>query len=227
MRKFLTKDIKASIEDVDMKQGVVILYASAFNNVDSVKDVVLPGAFKKTIQERKGRIKHLWQHDSYTPIGKPEQMFEDAKGLRIESYITEANNGYYRKLYQEGIITEHSIGYETINEKADKDAGVNYLTELKLWEYSAVTWGANPETPTVGFKGVENIDIPTLSQRMERLTQFIKRSDATDETLQALELEVKQLATMIDSLTNDEPRKHSDEVEPNEEINLVELYKSL
>ena len=97
MRDFLTKDIKASIEDVDMQKGVVVLYASAFNNVDSVGDIMLPGAFTKTIGERAGRIKHLWQHDSYNPIGRPERMVEDAKGLRVESFLSDIKTGDYRK----------------------------------------------------------------------------------------------------------------------------------
>ena len=223
MRPYLTKNIKASIQDVDMKQGIVILYASAFNNVDAHKDVIVPGAFAKTIQERKGRIKHLWQHDAWQPIGRPESMIEDAKGLRVESFISERNNGDFRKMYAEGIITEHSIGYEEIPDKKDMKDGINYLKELKLWEYSAVTWGANPETPTVGFKGTEEVKLPDAVERMNRLLKFIRNSDATDDTLQQLEIEVKQLATIIDSLTTKEPQEHSIDNEPN----ILEMYKSI
>ena len=226
MRAFQTKDIKASVADVDMKQGVVILYASAFNNVDSVGDIVLPGAFTKTIQERKDRIKHLFQHDSWTPIGKPVSMVEDAKGLRIESFVTESKNGDYRKLYQEGIISEHSIGYNTIKEEKDNEAGVNYLKELLLWEYSAVTWGANPETPTVGFKSDIKQKAEDLAERITRISKFIKSSDATDETLQMLEIELQQLHTLFKALESKEPQQHSKQEEPLL-IDLLTLYKSL
>lgn len=40
---------------------------SVFGNRDSVGDVVWPGAFSKTIQERGPQILHLWQHDDGAP----------------------------------------------------------------------------------------------------------------------------------------------------------------
>ncbi len=40
------------LKDVDEKKGVVTGYASIFNNIDSDNEIVMPGAFLKTIQER-------------------------------------------------------------------------------------------------------------------------------------------------------------------------------
>ena len=46
-------------------------YAAVFGNVDSYGDIIQPGAFTKTIQERRSQIKILWNHDSFAPpVGK-------------------------------------------------------------------------------------------------------------------------------------------------------------
>ena len=60
---FSTKDIAYSVKDMDMKQGIVQLYASTFDKLDDDGDVMRRGAFTKTIQENgvegKNRIKQL------------------------------------------------------------------------------------------------------------------------------------------------------------------------
>ncbi len=57
------------------------------------------------------------------------------------------------KLYEAGLINQHSIGFSTLKSDVNQKTGVRTITELKLYEGSAVLWGANPETPTLGFKG--------------------------------------------------------------------------
>lgn len=228
MRLYQTKNISYSVKDVDEAKGIVTLYASAFGNVDSVGDIVMPGAFTKTITEGKNRIMHLWQHDSYEPIGRPQSLIEDSKGLLVESFITTAKNGDYRKLYAEGIINEHSIGYSVIKEESDHQKGVNYLKELKLYEYSSVTWGANSETPTIGMKSMIDITPETLIDRLEKLQRFFKNGTATDETMIQIDIEIKQIQTQIISLVkNQEPPTHSKDNEPKPKIDLLTLYNSL
>src|SRR5690242_20738236 len=40
---------------------------SILGNLDDYADVIWPGAFAKTFQERAGKILHLWQHDFSSP----------------------------------------------------------------------------------------------------------------------------------------------------------------
>lgn len=56
-------------------------YASVFNRLDSGGDVVLPGAFTKSLSKRRGRIRLLFQHDPKEPIGLWEELREDGHGL--------------------------------------------------------------------------------------------------------------------------------------------------
>src|SRR5690606_40163764 len=69
----LLKNLAAQLEDVSDKDGLVTHYWSAFGNRDSDGDVIQRGAYAKTIQERgpqgANRIKFLWQHDPWDPIG--------------------------------------------------------------------------------------------------------------------------------------------------------------
>lgn len=120
-------------------------YGAYFNNVDSYGDVIVPGAFTKTLIERKGRIAFCYQHDIWNPVGKIEEIYEDDKGLKVVVKLSAANEDIQTKV-KEGILKEMSIGYRTVNSRSEIQNGieVNLLTEVKLIEISLVTVAANP-----------------------------------------------------------------------------------
>src|SRR5690606_24686905 len=73
--------------DADAEVGKLTGYGSKFNNIDQIGDIILPGAFKKTINDKVksgGKFPFLWQHDSSQPIGVIEDIYEDENGLVIE-----------------------------------------------------------------------------------------------------------------------------------------------
>ncbi|MGZ8373208.1 MAG: HK97 family phage prohead protease, partial [Rhodoplanes sp.] len=71
--------IRAATIDGD---GTVEGYASLFQEVDSTRDMVMPGAFAQTLRTRGlRRIPMLFQHDPAEPIGVWLDLFEDARGL--------------------------------------------------------------------------------------------------------------------------------------------------
>jgi len=198
------------IKEVDEKKGMVTGYASIFGNVDSDGDMVLPGAFLKTIQERgpasaKPRIKHLWQHSSWEVIGIPSTLKEDEKGLYFESQFGK-DTFSQDKLQQhiDGLITELSIGYNRVKTEdvLDSDGKLQYrkLLELKLWEYSSVTWGANSLTEVVSAKG-ETADImANLNKRLEALGRALRNGKYTDESAEQFESEIMKIQAIIGSL---------------------------
>ena len=221
---------------MDSDKGIVTLYASAFGNVDSDGDVIQNGAFTKTIQERgpegKNRIKHLYQHQRFMPIGTPMSMQEDDYGLKVVSKVSSINNGDYIKLYRDGVITEHSIGFEIV--KSDQMAGgdmtrnegVQYIKEVKLWEYSAVTWGANENTPVVGMKGTAPTAEETtkMFERLTTMQKAFRKGDYTDETFELLQLEIEDLKQYFKSLFTEEPTQVTPQVN---QPTLLEIYNSL
>lgn len=119
-------------------------YASIFYNKDSYDDIMMPGAFSKTIQENRNRIKVLMQHDSYSVVGVPTELYEDSRGLYFKAKISDTMLGRdLNTLIKDKAITEMSIGYNTIKYNMNEDSGTRELLEVRLWEISPVTWGAN------------------------------------------------------------------------------------
>lgn len=178
-----------SVKDVDVSQRKVSGYLSAFDNVDSDNDIIVKGAFSKSITERKNKIFFLQQHDWSRPLGKFTTLVEDEKGLYFEAEIVQTSYGIDQlKLYESGLVNEHSIGFQTI--KADKAAsGVRTIKEVKLYEGSAVTLGANSNTPFTGFKS----ELKNQTDTINKIVMLMKNGDLTDETFTQLEIALKML----------------------------------
>lgn len=203
-------------KDVDGKKGIVTGYFADFDTLDSDGDVIKKGAFEKTIQATgpaspKPRIKHLLNHDPSKPLGVVTILKEDNKGLYYESKLGSHALGIdFIKMVESNLISEHSIGYQTkkFNQVTSwedyKDGDVRReLTELKLWEGSSLTaWGANPNTPLTGMKGMK-ITINKLLNKAEAIEKFCRETKATDETIEMLLLYNKQLIQTITELTSD------------------------
>ena len=188
------------IEDVDDVKGIVTGYFSAFNNIDSDGDIIVSGAYKKTVGENgpmgRNRIMHLLQHNPLMPLAKPMELSEDAKGLRFVSKITETSYGKdVIKLYAEGVFNEHSVGFEIV--KSDNKAGYREIREIKLWEGSTVTWGANPNTPIESMKGW---DLPKSEEMIVKFGNILRKGDVTDETMLQLEICLKQIEEHLKDL---------------------------
>jgi HK97 family phage prohead protease len=188
------------IEDVDDVKGIVTGYFSAFNNIDSDGDVIVSGAYKKTVAENgpmgRNRIMHLLQHNPLMPLGKPMELIEDAKGLRFTSKITETSYGKdVIKLYAEGVFNEHSVGFEII--KSDNKAGYREIREIKLWEGSTVTWGANPNTP---IESMKSWDKPKSEEMLAKFCNILRNGDVSDESMIQLEIGLKQLENHLKAL---------------------------
>lgn len=218
MRNIEFKNYEASIKDMDVKQGIVTGYFSRFGNVDWDSDVMMPGCYAKSIQERgpkslKPEIGYLWQHDSYKPLGKLTDLREDAYGLYFEAQISDTSYGLDAlKLYRDGVITQHSVGFQTI--QADDKQGYREIKEVRLWEGSAVTWGANPDTPFTGFKSYTKEE---ATNRVELLINCVSKGDYTDETFKLLKFELLKLYNYVGSVTK-QPEQTIVEANPN--INL-------
>jgi HK97 family phage prohead protease len=188
------------IEDVDDVKGIVTGYFSAFNNIDSDGDVIVSGAYKKSIAENgpmgRNRIMHLLQHNPLMPLAKPMELMEDAKGLRFTSKITETSYGKdVIKLYSEGVFNEHSVGFEII--KADNKAGYREIKEIKLWEGSTVTWGANPNTP---IESMKSWDKPKSEEMLAKFCNILRNGDVSDESMIQLEIGLKQIENHLKAL---------------------------
>jgi len=191
----LYKNLNQGITDVDVKKGIVTGYFSSFDNMDSDGDVIRKGAFAKTINENFQRVRHLLDHDATKSVGKILTLQEDVKGLYYESKAGRHTLGRdFLLMVEDGLISEHSIGFVTIKQK--KQGHYNEISEVKLYEGSSLQgWGANEMTPITGMKSYENI-----SFMMENIMRAIKGGKYTDETFAKLELQFLQLQKELQAL---------------------------
>lgn len=195
------QDIGYEVMDVDTEQRRVKAVWARTGNVDLDNDIIVPEAFTKTLKERGPKGKNLiWSlvdhcAEMEAVIGKPEQLYVDGDMLIAITPIVMTETGEdVLKMYDAGLINQHSIGFTTINSSVGKD-GVRTITELKLYEGSAVLWAANPETPTLAVKS--EVKKEQLATRLERLLKAFKGGRFTDETFALMEIEIKRIQSEL------------------------------
>lgn len=216
---YVYKNQSLEVKDVDSKQGIVSGYFSAFGMVDSDGDIMMPGAFKRSIQDwgpdAKGRIKHLLNHDPSKPLGKIMELKEDNYGLFYRSQVGKHQLGQdFVKMVESGLISEHSIGFRTLREQ--KNDSANEIHEVMLFEGSSLTaWGANEHTPMLGIKSIKNID--EIKEQIRNFEKFIRNSDVTDETIELCLIKVRQLAQAVEQMSSTKATVEEPEQQKGEE----------
>lgn len=184
--------------DADKKAGIVKGYASVFDNKDSDNDIIRKGAYSKTIQENGRRVKYLYQHDMDKPLGKMVHLEEDAKGLVFEAQIAKTRLGEdVIELIKAGVITENSVGILPLQKEMVD--GIRNITEVKLFEVSAVTLAANDQAMILDVKG--NVDQTKLLKRFDNIAKLIRKGEISDDLGYALEAEILKLKSIFAQLS--------------------------
>ena len=189
------------LQDIDDKTGIVKGYGSIFGNIDSDGDIITKGAYTKTISENGNRVKYLYQHQMDKPLGKMVNLYEDEKGLMFEAEIPKTQLGKdVLELMKAGVITENSVGILPMQKEGCPDGMENCyrkLTEVKLYEISAVTLAANDEAMILDVKG--NFDKEKVLGRYDNLVKLIRKGSISDNLGYAIEAEL----IMLKSIFND------------------------
>lgn len=208
------------LSDYDEKNSIVKGYGSYFGNKDADNDIIMRGAYQKTIKENGERVKYLYQHNMMQPIGKMNELYEDQKGLVFVAEIPKTSLGKdVIELMKAGIITENSVGILPIV-KQDK-GDYRELKEVKLFEISAVTLAANDQAKITSVKG--DIEFEKIEERYDNLCKLIRKGDISDEMGYAIESEIYKLKSLFINAT-----QPADEVtEPTEVKEEFDVYKYL
>lgn len=193
------------MEDVDTTGRRIVLYAAAFDSLDSHSDIIRKGAFTKTIAENLGRMKHLWQHETDKPVGKPESLVEDQKGLLVTSKISDTQLGRdLLTLVADGVMNENSIGFQTIKSQKDEQKSTRIIQEVKLFEYSSVTWGSNENTPNLGIKSLTAREQSThLFAEFKKIQNIVRKGNFHDDTYALLEIKLVQIEAEMQRLMDE------------------------
>lgn len=155
----------------DAKVGSFSGYGSIFNVVDFGGDMVMPGAFKRTLREwkkKKKLPKMLLMHGGFLgpaedgiPIGQYTAMEEDEKGLYLEGFLfaLDTQKGkYIHEGMASGELDGLSIGYDAKKvEYAKKpDEPRRKLLDVDLYEVSPVLFGMNDKALIESAKSIES-----------------------------------------------------------------------
>lgn len=160
----------SSVRGVDGADGIVEAIVSVTNIVDSVNDVIVPGAYKNTLRKR--NPKGVWSHDTNIPVAKtlkveelmpgderlPEDLrAQDAGALLVKMQFnlnTTRGRDAFHDVQFFAEEQEWSIGYSVPEGKASVDdkTGIRFIKALELYEYSPVIFGAAPGTRALSIK---------------------------------------------------------------------------
>jgi phage head maturation protease len=168
----------------DEESGTFEAIVSVFNNKDLGGDVVMPGAFVKSLEHWKSTgnpIPIYWSHRMDSPeynIGAVTEARELEGGdPAIPEWANEhvkANGGLYVKgklddhdvgkrvsyLLKNRRVTQFSFSYDVLRETKSKSGDANELHEVWLHEVGPTPLGMNPLTELIAAKSQPNPDPP-------------------------------------------------------------------
>jgi HK97 family phage prohead protease len=218
------------IKEMNAETRKVKMYLAKFDNMDSDGDIIRKGAFKKSIQEHgpnsasNRKIAFLRHHDWQQPIGKFLELTEDDYGLLAVAEMGRSSLAEDAwKDYEDGIIREHSIGFQYMKDKIkfiEDDnlpmGGYWEVTEVKLYEGSAVTFGANDMTNVIAVMKSEEketfLNQLTLSFN-NTLKALVERRESSEGAFE-YEMKLKYINSQLVQLATTESKNHSVKTEP-------------
>ena len=147
--------ITKSLDDTGEFEG----YASVFAVEDSHGDTVKKGAFKAGLQKlakEKRKVKMLFNHDRFLPIGVFKEADEDSKGLYVRGKLTLGvqKADEMRLLMLDEAIDSMSIGGYVRKEYVDQKTWKRELIEIELREISPVVFPALDAARIVSVKSL-------------------------------------------------------------------------
>lgn len=172
-------DFDLELKTFDAETGAFEGYAAYFNNVDRGNDIILPGAFKRSLEEFKSKnapIPLLWQHNDIEPIGFIPEYKEDDKGLLVKGQLDlEVQKAREAKsLMKNKVISAMSIGYRATKKSYNASTGIRTLIEVDLKEVSMVTFPMNDNARVHAIKKrIEDGLMPKTIADFERLLRDV------------------------------------------------------
>jgi HK97 family phage prohead protease len=196
-------------------------YAAVFNsdseNLGGFTERIAPGAFSKTLRERKRDIRLYVNHDSNLVLASRRsgtlRLSEDERGLRVEADLPDTTAGRdIRELMRTGVVDKMSFGFQ-VDRRGDKwnaEGTERILTSVRLFEVSVVT----------GFPAYESTmaTVRSLEKLSERTGMAVDElSEALDLLAEGAELPADKAQVLLDAIAQSSPQP---EPEP---VNLIGL----
>jgi HK97 family phage prohead protease len=198
-------------------------YAAVFNSASEPLpfiERIAPGAFTKTLRERKRDIRLYVNHDSNMVLASRRsgtlRLEEDAYGLRVEADLPDTTAGRdIRELMRTGVVDKMSFGFQ-VDRRGDKwneDGTERTLTSVRLFEVSVVTGFPAYEQTKAAVRSLEKLSART-GMAVDEL------SEALDLLADGAELSPDKAQLLLDAIKQSSPTPVEPEAEP---IDLVGL----
>lgn len=169
----------AEVRSLDTGDGALKIagYAAQFNKEAtglSFREVIAPGAFSRSLKSGEP-VYLLVNHDTNgIPLASTASgtlnLSEDEVGLRMEADLDSANPKA-QELYSaisRGDIAKMSFAFTVAPDGSSRSEGLRTLTDLNLFEVSAVTWPAYNDT-ALGARSAEDAEAEALELRKRML----------------------------------------------------------
>lgn len=210
------RQVKAGPDD-GLEDGQFTAYASVFGNEDSYGDIVVKGAFAADLQRWKDSgnpIPLLFGHNMSDPdfnLGHVVEAVEDDHGLKVTAQLDLENPKaaqVYRMLKGRR-INQMSFAYDVVDGgSVTHDEKSQYeLRELKLYEVSVVTIGANQETEILAVKSAADALMAKAGRVISAKNETALRS--AHEQLVGAADEIKKVLSALDAAAGDDQEKAS------------------
>jgi len=111
-------------------------YAALFGIVDAARDIILPGAFARTLADRSDPLPLYWQHRPEQVFGVVELAQEDHRGLRVIARVDNPSSRGAAAL-RDKTVSGLSFGYRARLYRLSREGRL--LEDVDLFEVSLVT----------------------------------------------------------------------------------------
>lgn len=148
-------------------------YASVFNVLDIQNDIVLPGAYKKTLAEH-GLPKMFFDHKWSMPVGRYLDASEDTVGLYVKGEMTPGHSlaSDVRAAMQHGTLDGLSVGGMVKKTDYEVKSDARYIKNwTQLLEVSPVAFPANPAA-RIDLDSVKSADLLEAIEEIETIREF-------------------------------------------------------
>lgn len=189
--------ITVPLEMKSLQSGQFEGYGSTFGNVDLGGDVVMRGAFKKSLQRWKAESdwpQMFWMHKPDQIPGKWLDMGEDSKGLKVKGELLPTTIGNDVKILMGAkAVKALSIGFSLDSQDSfEFRDGVRMLHEINLWEVSPVSMPMNPKAKINAVKALLHKQGMGLTEFKRQLEQWFREKGLSKS--QAIALASRALA---------------------------------
>ena len=209
--KLKSTPIAAERFKVDEGTGEFAGYISVFNVRDHGGDVVMPGAFSRTIAERLPQklIKVFRNHRD--PVGMPLELREDDHGLwmRAQLNLQKAVGRETLTELKSGELSHMSFAYDVVRADSGEDTSgrrIYKLHELELYEGGPVYWPMNDAARIESVKairealGTSPVDL-TLPDAVSLLKSSVAALEQSGRFTETERQQVKEALRDLGSLT--------------------------